>query len=113
VPVAAGLLNNRITIRRPVEIDNGKGGYDTDWLPVATLWAEVRGLDGREVMIAQVLNGISAYRIRIRWRRGIEPNDQLRYDGKDLNIRSVSDPDGRRDWLVIIADTGSARTTEQ
>jgi SPP1 family predicted phage head-tail adaptor len=110
--IAAGELRNRIVIRRPIEVDNGKGGYTSDWLPVAELWAEVKGLDGREAMIGQVLNGISSYRIRIRYRKGIQPSDQVRYEHLDLNIRSVADPDGKREQLILIADTGSARVTE-
>jgi hypothetical protein len=40
--------------------------------------AEVTALDGREVVMDQVLQGISTYRVRIRWRGDLTTEDQLR-----------------------------------
>lgn len=111
----AGRLRHQVTIRRATETENGKGGYATAWDDVATVSAEVTGLDGRESVMDQVLQGISVYRVRIRWRGDILASDQLRsagacFGGRDVNIRSVVDPDGRREQLVIIADTASTRS---
>jgi hypothetical protein len=38
----------------------------------------VTALDGREVVMDQVLQGISVYRVRIRWRSDLTTEDQLR-----------------------------------
>jgi head-tail adaptor len=72
----------------------------------------------------QVLEGISVFRIRIRWRSDMLASDQLQaadeadpcfgFDAdsklRAVNIRSIVDPDGRREQLVIIADTASIRS---
>jgi head-tail adaptor len=121
--LAAGQLRHRLSIRRVQEVPNGKGGFKSDWSEITNgkVSAEVTGLDGRESVMDQALQGISVYRIRIRWRPDVRTSDQLRtkgsafgYDDKgvprDLNIRSAVDPDGRREQLVIIADTASTRT---
>ena len=120
--LVAGDLRHRIVIRHATEADNGSGGYTTVWNDLAVVRAEVMGLDGRESVMDQALQGISVYRIRIRWRSDISPKDQLRasdgcfgvapegQDHVDVNIRSVSDPDGKRRQLVIIADTASIRS---
>lgn len=108
----AGRLRSRITIRRPTEVQNAKGGYDTAWATVADrIGADVEGLDGREAMFAQSLQGISSYRITIRWRAGLKASDQVVLaDGTELNITAPpADPDGRKRWLTIMADTGSVR----
>lgn len=114
-------LRHRITIRRATEVKNSRGGYATDWSPVATVFAEVTGLDGRESVMDKVLQGISVFRLRIRWRADIKAADQLASVagncfgvdnsgvGREVNIRSIVDPDGRREQLVIIADTASTR----
>lgn len=118
--LAAGALRHRLSIRRVQEVPNGKGGFKSDWSEIAKVSAEVTGLDGRESVMDQVLQSISVYRIRIRWRSDVRVADQLRtkgaafgYDDKgiprDLNIRSAVDPDGHREQLVIIADTASTR----
>jgi SPP1 family predicted phage head-tail adaptor len=82
---------------------------------VATVAAEVLGLDGRESVMDQALQGISTYRVTIRWRSDVLEADQLRsagscFRGRDVNIRSIVDPDGRREQLVILADTASTRS---
>ncbi|WP_375290912.1 phage head closure protein [Qipengyuania sp.] len=110
--IGAGELRHRITIRRSEEVQNAKGGFDTAWSDVATVRAKIEGLDGRESMMAQALQGISSYRITIRYRAGIRASDQIRLsDGSTLNITAPpADPDGRRRWLTIMADSGSVRS---
>jgi SPP1 family predicted phage head-tail adaptor len=107
----AGRLRTPILIRRATEVQNAKGGYDTTWATIASCRADVEGLDGREVMLAQALQGVSSYRITIRWCSGIKARDQVQLpDGTELNIAGPpADPDGRRRWLTILADTGSVR----
>lgn len=109
--LGAGDLNKKIIIRRATETDNGKGGYTTAWATIASPWAEVIGLDGREAVIGQALQGVSYYRIRIRFRADIRPADQIQYKDLDLNIRSVSDPRGESEQLLILADTASTVPT--
>jgi SPP1 family predicted phage head-tail adaptor len=115
-PLRSADLRHRVTIRRATETDNGRGGYATGWSDLDEVSAEVASLDGRESVMDQVLQGISVYRVRIRWRGDVQAADQLRsegscFAGKDVNIRSAVDPDGRREQLVIIADTASTRSS--
>ncbi|AJP72931.1 phage head closure protein [Sphingomonas hengshuiensis] len=107
-PLRAEDLRHRIEIRRPTETKDGKGGWTTSWPVIALPWAEVIGLDGRESVMDQVLEGVSVYRIRIRWRAGILVKDQVRHGAVTLNITSAVDPDGKREQLVIMASTAAA-----
>lgn len=107
-PLRAGDLRHRIEIRRPVQTDDGKGGYVTEWQDIGKPWAEVIGLQGRESVMNHALQGVAVYRIRIRHRRGIDTGDQVRFGAIELNIRSCADPFGTRRELVIIADTANA-----
>ena len=108
-PLAAGSLNRRVELRRKEMTSDGSGGRTTTWLTLTTVWAEVLSQNGREAVLAGTLTGVSAFRVRIRWRPDLTQSDQLRLDGRDLNIRSLEDPDGRREQLVIFADTASAQ----
>lgn len=109
--LSAGRLRHRVTIRRPVRTKTGDGGYETVWNDAATVYAEVIGLNSREATIGQALQGISSYRITVRFGTDVTDTDQVRYGALDLNVRSVSDPDGRREQLLILADTASAQAT--
>ncbi len=108
----AGELNRRITIRRAAPVRNAKGGYDQTWSTIARPWAKIDGLDGREAMMATALQGISSYRITIRYRdpASIKESDQLLLPGGvSANVKSVADPDGRQERLTILADTTSVQ----
>jgi len=107
----AGDLKHRIKIKRSTLTPDGKGGFTKTWPVIAQPWAEVIGLDGRESVIARSLQGVSSYRIRIRYRGDIKPADQIQYGAIELNLRSAVDPNGDREQLLILADTGSAEAT--
>jgi SPP1 family predicted phage head-tail adaptor len=111
--LSAGRLRQRIDIMRSTKVDNGKGGYTTTWAAAAqAVPAEVIGLTGTEAVREKVLRGVRVYQITTRYRADLQPKDQARFDGEDLNIRSAIDPDGRRERLVIVADTeGAAKTS--
>jgi SPP1 family predicted phage head-tail adaptor len=109
----AGRLKDRITIRRQVDVADGKGGYVRDWTTVAEkIAAEVVSQGGRESLVASALQGISSYRITIRLRADVRPSDQILYRpykavaDLELNIRSAApDPFAPREAVVIFADT--------
>lgn len=101
---------HKITIRRLVEVDDGKGAYTSEWVTIATPWAEAEGLSGREATLNDTPQTIAVYRFRIRWRDDILAADQVKFGSIDLNITSAQDPDGMRRDLVLIADTEGVRS---
>lgn len=113
--LSAGRLRQRVTIRRKTQTKKPTGGFDEAWSDLNTVWAEVIGLNGREAVIGQALQGVSYYRIATRFGTDVTDVDQLAsadpavFNGKTVNVRSVSDPDGRREQLLILADTASAQ----
>ena len=110
--LSAGRLRQRVDLMRAAKVDNGKGGYVTTWSPFEEgVPAEVLGRTGSEALRDKVLLGVRVYRVTIRHREDVQPKDQLRYGGEDLNIRSAIDPDGRREQLVMVADTDGATPT--
>ena len=105
-PLRSSDLRHRVVLVRPVDVDDEQGGSTTVWQPVGNPWAEVKGQAGRESVMHHVLQGIAVYRLRIRYRDDVDAKQQvILSDGRQLNIRSADDPDGRREQLVIIADT--------
>jgi head-tail adaptor len=102
----AGLLRDRITIRRPIENKNSGGGRDVGWSNLATgLPAQVINLNGREAIIGNVLQGVALFDITVRYRTDLKPADQLLWNGRELNVIGAEDREGRRQWTVIQAST--------
>jgi len=104
-----GTLRDRIEIRRRTETKNEGGGLAVGWETIATLWAEIKSINGREAVIGQVLQGISMFQVTIRHRTDLKAGDQILWltaDRRELNI--VAPPEDRlgdRRWTVIQAST--------
>lgn len=98
----AGALRHFITIRQPVETQDGAGGLLTSWQNVANVWAEVVDLSGREYFSAQQVSSEVTTRIRIRYRSGVIPKMQVKDGDVDYDILAVLDPTGRREELHLM-----------
>jgi SPP1 family predicted phage head-tail adaptor len=105
----SGSLRDRIQLRRMQMLDDGKGGQVPSLVQYAQPFARIEDLGGRESVIAHSLQGIRSFRITIRWRPDVSAEDQIILpDGTELAVTAPpSDPDFRREWLVIMASSGS------
>lgn len=99
----AGKLRNRLTLQQPVRTPDGQGGFTLTWTDVATVWADIRQLAGREYLLAQQLGTALSHEVSIRYRADVIAS----WRGKDtdntvLDIHSVSNPDGlKRETLLL------------
>ena len=72
----------------------------------------VAPMSGREYEESQKLRAETTYKISTRYFPGITPDLHILYDGREFEIVSVLDLEGRREELQIVAiETG--RTTAQ
>jgi SPP1 family predicted phage head-tail adaptor len=102
--IAAGRLRERVTIEAFAGVADGLGGQTDAWQRVATVWADVLPLAGREAMVAGAMTGIEPYRVELRRRAGLTPQHRLSWRGRQLNIRSVFDQ--APDRTVVLAEAG-------
>ena len=56
-PIGAGTLGRRIKIQRPSTIKDSLGAPSRTWIDVATVWADIQPLSGREAVIASRISG--------------------------------------------------------
>lgn len=69
----SGPLRYRVTIQRPeVETNESGEAVVTDWLDVATVYAAIEALSGREWLASAEFRPGVTTRIRIRWRDGLD-----------------------------------------
>jgi SPP1 family predicted phage head-tail adaptor len=92
----AGLLNHRVTIELPVEVrDPDYGTMTKTWSPVATVWAAVEPISGREFIVNQEQQSELTARVRIRFSStvaGLTPKMRVNYGGRLLQITAVINP---------------------
>ncbi|MED0676983.1 phage head closure protein [Aneurinibacillus thermoaerophilus] len=84
-------LNRRIRLQRRESAKDDEGIVTEGWADVATVWAAIEPLRGREYFAAATVNAENTVRIRMRYRRGITPDMRVLYDGRVFEIQSVID----------------------
>lgn len=91
-----GKLRHRVTIQEFKEdVDQYVTPIDQGWQDVATVWASVEPIQGREYVLLQNTQSELTTRIRIRYRSGIKPSMRVLYGTRVFDIQSVIDPEER------------------
>ena len=95
-------LNRQLVLEAQQRLDDGAGGYSTDWQPLGTLWASVTARTGRETATAGAPISAVSYRIVVRGApfgspQRPKPEQRFREGARLFIIQAVAedDPDGR------------------
>jgi len=75
----AGRMNRRVQVQAPTVVDDGNGGTYLTYAVVATRWASVEPMAGRELYEAQQVDARATVRIRMRYDPsiGLTPRHRL------------------------------------
>ncbi len=99
-----GRLRTRLHIEESVETRTDDGGVSSGWASIGTAWAWVRGLRGKELFSAQMINPLTTHKITMHYRAGID--SQLRLvdmtGSRIFNIESVVNVDERNRTLEMV-----------
>ena len=97
-----GKLRHRITLQKQVNTVNDYGGAVTTWKNVATVWADVRPLSGREYFSAQQVQSEVTTQIWLRYRDDVKPTMRVNHNGKHYEILSVLNTNGWNTSLQLM-----------
>jgi SPP1 family predicted phage head-tail adaptor len=99
----AGKLRHRVTIQEDQGTTQDSLGQEIeDWQDVATVWAAVEPLQGREFLEAKQLQAEVTTRIRIRYRSGIEPEMRVVWGDHTYDVISVIETESRRREIELM-----------
>lgn len=97
-----GELRHRITILDPSGTTENEVGEEMPTLvEVATVWAKVIPIRGKEYLEAQKLRPELQYRVTIRHRKDIHPAMIIQFEDKKLEIESVIDIASRKEYIEL------------
>lgn len=103
-----GRLDQRVTIQTRTRTSDGGGGHALGWTNLATVWAKVAPLSGRERAMAEQLEAPRTYRVTIRRRGDVTADCRLLWNGQAMNIRFVADAGSRAPYLDLDCEMGVA-----
>ena len=81
--LSAGRLRDRVTIQTKSITRDAYGAEVVTWAALATVWASVESLSGREYMAAQQINAERVQRVVIRDRDDVMPHMRVTHRGRD------------------------------
>lgn len=98
-----GRMRRRVTIQEKTVTRGSTGEELVTWSTVATVWAAVEPLNGREYLESRQTQANVDTRVTIRYRSGMEPTMRLlTSDSRILHIESVIHKNERFRELVIM-----------
>lgn len=95
-----GTLTDRVQLRRRDSLGDGGGGHERVYVPMSSVWARVRSLTGRQGTNADGRAVAISHSVVLRFRSDVSPGDRIVYRGRNLDVVSVADLNGRRAYLA-------------
>ena len=107
----AGKLRHRVHLQASEGLQDSVGQPDADWVTVATVWASVEPLNGREYFTSQQIVSEVTTRIMMRYQPLLNipaVNERMRiaFQGKNYDIKDVIDVDMLHRTHVLMCGTG-------
>lgn len=95
-------LRHRVRLQQQSIADDLAGADDVSFTDVATLWASVTTVGGREFWEAKRLVPELTHQVELRYRAGIVGGMRFRFGATVLHIESSIDPEQRRIRLLCM-----------
>jgi len=84
-----GQMSHRIQIQRYYEVADAFGELTKTYHELATVWAKITPLTGKERVEALKVQAETTHSILIRYRSDVEPNMRILYDGRYMEITAA------------------------
>jgi SPP1 family predicted phage head-tail adaptor len=105
--LAAGRLRHRVRIQNLVSERDSEGVIQHEWVALATVWASVEPISGREFIQSGATQSEVTARITIRHRDDVVANMRIVHRGRVYNIKGVlSDKESGLEYLTLPVSEG-------
>ena len=102
-----GTLTDRVQLKRREMVGEAEGGHVALFVPLASLWARVRSLSGRQGISADGRMVNVSHVVVMRFRNDVSPGDRVVYRGRTLEVVSAADINGRRAYVSCLCSETS------
>lgn len=97
-----GDLRQRITLQKSVKTADGHKGSTEQWQDLASMWASVVPLSGREYFSAHQIKAEVTHRVKVRYREDVTVQMRFKHRDRNLYIESIIDIKEEREMLEIL-----------
>lgn len=104
--LSAGEFDQRVKLQSKSVTRSGIGAEIVTWVDVATVWAKVEPIRGREFFAAAQMQESTDHRVTIRYRTGVTRDMRIMWRNAPLDIVSVIDVKARKENLELMCLSG-------
>lgn len=94
-----GTLTDRVQLQRKDMVAEAEGGFSTLYVPLGNAWARVRSLTSRQIAGGDGRSVSISHAVVMRFRPDLGAGDRIIYRGRNLEVVSASDLNGRKAYL--------------
>ena len=102
----SSMLRRRITVQSRASSLDSFGQQITTWTDLLSCWASIEPLSGSELIAAQAVSSELSHTVTILYRVTVTAAMRVIYQGRVLNIQSVTDPDTAHVALQLLCSEG-------
>lgn len=97
-------MRHRVTLRKKEIAEDALMQQLEAWTDIATVWARIEPLSGREYFAARQENTEVTTRITIRYLPGITTDSRVVFGGRVFEVLSAIDPEERCESLILMCN---------
>jgi SPP1 family predicted phage head-tail adaptor len=102
----AGALNRRVRIEKRQAAQDESGGPADAWVELATVWASILFLNGREFATSGSEASAASASIRVRWRTDVDATMRVIHGGRIFNVQAVLPDEACHEHVDLACSTG-------
>ena len=99
-----GSLRSRVSLQARVRTAEDGGAAVIAWTTVASMFAQIQPVGGREIVTADGRTGRVSHEVMIRYSADVQPGMHFVEGPRVLIIHAALDRDGRRRWLKCLCE---------
>ena len=109
--IGAGQLKHRVRIQQPSVTKDALGAPTQAWVDLATVWADIQPLSGREARIADRIAAEVSHQITVRYRPELDDSEavaQMRvlYRDRVFAIQAALNDDEANVAVILLVSEG-------
>ncbi|MFD1675410.1 phage head closure protein [Alicyclobacillus fodiniaquatilis] len=97
-----GDLRRRVTLQSQQQTRDEDGMVNIAWVDVATVWASIVSVSGKEYFSAAAVNAETDKKVTIRYRSDVDSSWRVMVDGQVNEVIDPLDEDGTRRFLTLM-----------
>jgi len=97
-----GKLRHYVDLQSSSDVPNELGEIEKTWSTIASVFASIEPLSGRELLQYQQFNAEMSHRIVIRYNSSVNSKCRVKFGYRIFDINMVKNPDERNIFLELI-----------